>query len=174
MITISELRKNSLFSDVKISELRRILPTLRKEYYPRSAEICKEGEPGSCLYLILSGQVKLSMSEQTHTESLGYLNAGDFFGEASVLTHEPRTVTAEAVIDAEILLLSQQSFYNLVERDPTVMHNVIRTIDRRLRRRTLGLFHQQLKHSQIVSIYSPKKIPLKTFLAVNLAASLYE
>ena len=133
MISISELRKNTLFSGVKVSELRRILPTLRQEYYPRSAEICREGEPGSCMYIILSGQVKLTMTECARTETLAYLNAGDFFGEASILSNEPRAVTAEVVIDAEILLLSQQHFYDLVERDPTVMHNVIRTIDRRLR-----------------------------------------
>ncbi len=110
MITISELRKNALFSDVKVLELRRILPTLRQEYYPRSAVICKEGESGSCIYIILSGQVKLTVTENTHTEILAYLNAGDFFGEAAVLTSVPRSVTAEAVIDAEILLLSQSSF----------------------------------------------------------------
>ena len=120
MISLSDLRKNALFSDVKVSELRRIIPTLRKEYYPRSVEICKEGEPGSCIYIILSGQVKVSLTEDTHTRTLGYLNAGDFFGEAAVLTNEPRTITAEAVIDAEILLLSRQNFYDLVERDPLV------------------------------------------------------
>lgn len=172
MISISELRKNTLFSGVKVSELRRILPTLRQEYYPRSAEICREGEPGSCMYIILSGQVKLTMTERARTETLAYLNAGDFFGEASILSNEPRAVTAEVVIDAEILLLSQQHFYDLVERDPTVMHNVIRTIDRRLRRRTLGMFHQQPKQSQIVAVYSPKRIAIKTVVAVNLAISL--
>lgn len=172
MISISELRKNTLFSGVKVSELRRILPTLRQEYYPRSAEICREGEPGSCIYIILSGQVKLTMTENARTETLAYLNAGDFFGEASVLSNEPRTVTAEVVIDAEILLLSQQHFYDLVEREPTVMHNIIRTIDRRLRRRTLGMFHQQPKQSQIIAVYSPKRIAVKTFIAVNLAMSL--
>ncbi len=174
MITISELRKNALFSDVKVSELRRILPTLRKEYYPRSVVICKEGEPGSCIYIILSGQVKLTLTEITHTETLVYLNAGDFFGESAVLTNESRSVTAEAVIDAEILLLNRTSFYELVERDTTVMHNIIRTIDTRIRRRTLGMFHQQPKPSQIVSVYSPKKAPCKTFLTVNLSVSLYE
>lgn len=173
MITIADLRRNALFADVKVSELRRILPTLRKEYYPRSALICREGEQGSSVYIILSGQVKLSITENTHTTNLGYLNAGDFFGESAVLTNEPRTITAEAVIDAEIVLLSHQSFHELVERDPTIMHNIIRTIDQRIRKKTLGLFHQQPKHSQIVSIYSPKKTPRKTFLAVHLAVSLF-
>ncbi len=175
MISLAELRKNALFSDVKISELRRILPTLRKEYYPRSAEICKEGDVGSCLYIILSGQIKLTTTiESTHTETLTYLNAGDFFGEGALLSNEPRTVTAEAAIDAEVLLLGRQSFYDLVECDPTVMHNIIRTIDRRLRRRTWRMFHQQPKQSQIISVYSPKKVRIKTFVAVNLAASLYK
>jgi NTE family protein len=174
LIKISELRKNALFFDVKVSELRRVLPTLQKEYYPRSAQICREGEPGSCIYIILSGQVKLTITENTHTKTLAYLNAGDFFGESSVLTGEPRTVTAEAVIDAEILLLHKTHFYEIVERDQTILHNIIRTIDKRIRLRTLGLFHQQLKQSQIVSVYSPKSSPFKTFLAVNLAVSLYK
>ncbi|MBD3309060.1 cyclic nucleotide-binding domain-containing protein, partial [candidate division KSB3 bacterium] len=172
MITISELRKNALFLGVKTSEIRRILPTLRQEYYPRSAVICREGEPGTCIYIILSGQVKLSIIEKTHTKTLTYLNAGDFFGEGAILTNEPRSVTAEAVIDAEILLFNQQTFHDLVERDATIMHNIIRTIDRRIRKRTLGMFHQQVKQSQIIALYSPKKNPWKTFLAVSLAVSL--
>lgn len=173
MIKIAELRKNALFSEVKVSEIRRVLPKLQKEYYPRSAVICREGEPGSCLYIILSGQVKITVTENTHTRTLAYLNAGDFFGESAVLTGDPRIVTAEAVIDAEILLLNQKIFSEFVERDPTIIHNVIRVLDERLRVRTLGLFHQQPKQSQIISIYSPRKSPLKTFVAVNLATSLY-
>jgi len=136
--------------------------------------VCREGDPGPCVYIILSGQVKLTVTENTHTKTLACLNAGDFFGESAVLTGEPRTVTAEAVIDAEILLLNQKHFVEFVDRDPTIMHNVIRAIDQRLRLKTLGLFHQQRKQSQIISIYSPKKAPFKTFLAVNLAASLYK
>lgn len=172
MIKIAELRKNALFAEVKVSELRKILPALQKEYYPRSAIICREGEPGACLYIILSGQVKLTVTEKTHTKTLAYLNAGDFFGESSLLTGEPRTITAEVIIDAEILRLPQPHFEDVVARDPTLLHNVIRAIDKRIRVNTLGLFQQQPKQSQIISIYSPKKAPFKTFLAVNLAVSL--
>ncbi len=139
MITIADLRRNALFADAKATELRRILPTLRKEYYPRSAVICREGDQGSSIYIILSGQVKLSVTENTHTTNLTYLNAGDFFGESAVLTNEPRSVTAEAVIDAEIVLLSQQSFHEFVERDPTIIHNIIRTIDQRIRQKNSGV-----------------------------------
>lgn len=172
MIKIAELRKNALFSNVKVSEIRRILPKLQKDYYPRSAVICREGELGSSLFIILSGQVKLTVIEETHTKTLAYLNAGDFFGESTVLSNEPRTVTAEVVIDAEILVLTRNLFDEMVERDPTIIHNIIRTLDQRIRLTTLGLFQQQLKQSQIVAIYSPKKTSLKTFLSVNLAVSL--
>ena len=51
MIRISELRKNALFSNVKVSEIRRILPKLQQMYYPRSAIICREGERGDWLYI---------------------------------------------------------------------------------------------------------------------------
>lgn len=148
------------------------MPKLEKAYYPRSAAICREGEPGTCLYIIRSGQVKLTITENTHTRPLMYLNAGDFFGESTVLTGKPRSVTAEAVIDAEIFVLQRRDFDELVQRDPTILHNVIRAIDKRIRLKTLGLFQQQPKPSQILSVYSPKDTPLKTFLAVHLAASL--
>jgi len=172
MIRISELRKNALFSNVRVSEIRRILPKLQQAYYPRSALICREGELGNCLYIILSGQVKLSITEETHTKTLAYLNAGDFFGESAVLQNEPRRVTAEAVIDAEVLLLTRNIFEELVERDPSIMHNIIYALDQRIRLNTIGLFQPQLKQSQIVSIYSPRNARVKTFVAVNLAMSL--
>lgn len=173
MIKIADLRKNALFSNVKVMELRRILPKLQKAYYPRSAVICREGERGSCLYLILSGQVKLTTTEGTHTKTLAYLNAGDFFGESAVLSNDVRPVTAEVVIDAEILQLSQSHFDELVSRDPTVLHNVIRALDQRIRVNTLGMFQPQTKQSEIVAIYSPRKVSSKTLIAVNVAASLY-
>lgn len=172
MIRISELRKNALFANVKVSEIRRILPKLQQAYYPRSAIICREGELGNCLYILLSGQVKLSITEETHTKTLAYLNAGDFFGESAVLQNEPRGVTAEAVIDAEVLLLTRNLFNELFERDPAIMHNVIYALDQRIRLNTLGLFQPQLKQSQIIAIYSPRHARVKTFTALNLAISM--
>ena len=172
LIRVSELRKNVLFANVKVSEIRRILPKLQQAYYPRSAILCREGELGNCLYIVLSGQVKLSITEETHTKTLAYLNAGDFFGESAVLQNEPRSVTAEAVIDAEVLLLTRTLFDELLERDPAIMHNVIYALNQRIRLNTLGLFQPQLKQSQIISIYSPRNGKVKTFVAVNLAVSL--
>ncbi len=172
LIRVSELRKNALFANVKVSEIRRILPKLQQAYYPRSAIICREGELGNCLYIILSGQVKLTITEETHTKTLAYLNAGDFFGESAVLQNEPRSVTAEAVIDAEVLLLTRNLFDEFLERDSSIMHNVIYALDQRIRVNTLGLFQPQLKQSQIISIYSPRNGRVKTFAAVNLAVSL--
>jgi NTE family protein len=172
VIRISELRKNALFANVKVAEIRRILPKLQQAYYPRSAIICREGEQGNCLYIILSGQIKLTMTEDTHTKTLAYLNAGDFFGESAVLQNEPRGLTAEAVIDAEVLLLTRALFEELFERDPVIMHNILYALDQRIRLDTLGLFQPQLKQSRIVAVYSPRHGRVKTFVALNLAVSL--
>ncbi len=173
MLNLQELRKSALFTGVEGSKLRRVLPQLEKKYYSRGAVIFKEGDPSQALYLILSGQVKIiERNEQGRPEVLMYLHAGDFFGETSVITHEIRSVTAEVVIDAEILIIPKAVFEEIYHREPKILHNVIRTLSQRISLKTKGLVQRNPKTHTIIAIYHPRKEIEGAFLTSNLAASI--
>ncbi|HWP46031.1 MAG TPA: patatin-like phospholipase family protein [Candidatus Limnocylindrales bacterium] len=173
MLNLQELRKSALFTGVEVAELRRVLPQLEKKYYSRGAIIFKEGDPSQALYLILSGQVKIiERNQQGRPEVLMYLHAGDFFGETSVITHEIRSVTAEVVIDAEILIIPKAVFEEIYHREPKILHNVIRTLSQRLSLKTKGLVQRNPKTHSIIAIYHPRKEIEGAFLTSNLAASI--
>jgi NTE family protein len=173
MLNLQELRKSALFTGVDLSELRRILPRLEKKYYSRGALIFKEGDPSQALYLILSGQVKITeRNEQGQPQVLMYLHAGDFFGETSVITNEIRSVTAEVVIDADILIIDKAVFEEIYHREPKILHNVIKTLSQRISLKTKGLVQRSPKTHSIIAVYHPKKEIEGAFLTCNLAVSI--
>jgi|GEM_PF-2947925 len=173
MLNLQELRKSALFTGIEISELRRILPRLEKKYYSRGDVVFKEGDPSRALYLILSGQVKIiGRDEQGRHAVIMYLHAGDFFGETSLITGEARSGTAEVVIDADILAIEKEVFEDISQKEPRVLHNVIRILSQRISLKTRGLVQPSPKAHIIVSIYQPRKEIEGAFLAANLAASI--
>ena len=61
--------------------------------FPRGTVLFNEGDIGTEMYLINAGEVRLSRKTEQGVVVLGTLGFGEFFGEMSVITNEPRTMT---------------------------------------------------------------------------------
>ena len=81
--------------------------------------IFDEGDPGPEMYVIREGKVRISGTSQGRETTLGVLNKSDFFGEMSLLTGRPRSATARAVGNVELLVIDKAQFEHLVD-DPLV------------------------------------------------------
>lgn len=173
MLNLQELKKNALFAGIEVSELRRFLPRLEKKYYSRRDLVFKEGDPSQAIYLILSGQIKIIGRDAYGRHAvLMYLHAGDFFGETSMITGQTRSVTAEVVIDADLLIMEMDIFEEISREEPRILHNLLRTLNQRISSKTKGLVQQSPKPHTVVSIYHSRKEMDGAFLTANLAASI--
>jgi CRP-like cAMP-binding protein len=101
--------------------------------FPAGAVIFEEGDPGSRLFVIQSGAVRIVKRLGTRSVSLARLGPGEFFGEMALLDHRPRS--AAAVVDeaARILELDEASFDRLVSERGDVALRILKRLSTRLR-----------------------------------------
>jgi CRP/FNR family transcriptional regulator, cyclic AMP receptor protein len=93
--------------------------------------IFNTGDPGEVLYVVKSGTVTLTVGERT----VETLETGGMFGEMA-LVHggEPRSATAAAATDVELVPVDLPLFRHLVAHTPFFAEAVLRVMADRLRR----------------------------------------
>jgi CRP/FNR family transcriptional regulator/CRP/FNR family cyclic AMP-dependent transcriptional regulator len=86
------------------------------------------------MFLIVAGQVKVVLPSGDGEEAiLGVLNAGECFGELSLLDGEPRSATIVATEPTDVLVVDRERFLAAVAANPRVAVDFLRILARRLR-----------------------------------------
>ena len=91
--------------------------------------IFREGDEARDLFVIKSGQVRIQIGNRTVTE----LGPDSIFGEMALIDNEPRSATATAVTDVELVPVSEKQFLFLVSQTPYFALKVMRVLAKRLR-----------------------------------------
>jgi CRP/FNR family transcriptional regulator, cyclic AMP receptor protein len=102
------------------------------ETFAGGTTIFEEGEPGDRLYVVKSGSVSLTVKGR-ELETVG---PGGLFGEMAVIDREPRSATAVAESDCELVAIDKRRFWFLVQETPYFAEIVMRVMADRLRRET--------------------------------------
>jgi CRP-like cAMP-binding protein len=92
--------------------------------------IFREGDEARELFVIRSGEVRIQIGNRTITE----LGTDSIFGEMALIDNEPRSATAIAVTDTELVPVSEKQFLFLVSQTPHFALNVMRVLAERLRK----------------------------------------
>lgn len=101
----------------------------------RGEELFLEGEPGTSLFLVAEGKLKIGRRQPDGREYLlSVLGPGDLCGELAVLDPAPRDTNAVAVTEARVLALGRREFRALVHRHPDVATHLLAALARRVRR----------------------------------------
>lgn len=126
------LRNIPFFAELDENVLEAISRRLQREHYHKGAAVFLEGEPGECMYLIESGQIKIVLENGSEEKIFSYLGPGNFFGEMAVLLGERRSATARVVIDADLLVLRKEDLDDLLETHPQIAVMMTQELGRRL------------------------------------------
>jgi CRP/FNR family transcriptional regulator, cyclic AMP receptor protein len=100
--------------------------------FPKGTILFREGDEGKEMFLINSGEVKLSRKTSQGDVVLAKLGFGEFFGEMSVITNEPRTVTAESITDCRLNVITKDVLETLVAGKPLVALSILKKLMFRL------------------------------------------
>ncbi len=98
--------------------------------------IFREGDAGDCMYLVSEGAVRISKKGRMgNQETLGYIEAGNFFGEMALIDGHERSAQASAAGDGAVLArMDEPAFHNILQNAPTSLHmNFLRSVVERLR-----------------------------------------
>jgi CRP/FNR family transcriptional regulator, cyclic AMP receptor protein len=95
--------------------------------------ICREGESSAEMFVIRRGSVRVFKASPRGELDLAVLSKGDFFGEMSVLEGLPRDASAQALGDAEVLVMTAGALLVRLRRDPTFAFELLRRLSGRVR-----------------------------------------
>ena len=96
--------------------------------------IFRQGDPGSEMFVISAGRVRLTIGTEGHEKDVALLGAGEFFGELSLLGDLPRSATAVAVEDSVLLVIARDAFAMMVQDDLDIVFRMMNIQGERLRR----------------------------------------
>ncbi|MBF0185195.1 MAG: cyclic nucleotide-binding domain-containing protein [Magnetococcales bacterium] len=88
--------------------------------------IFRQGEPADCCYVILEGQVEMSVEKDGACWlRLETLEKNEVFGTTSLFGNTPRILTARALVETRLLTIDQSGFLQWVHDDPTLAMRIL-------------------------------------------------
>lgn len=111
-------------------------PRRRTKQYAHKQVIFEEGAPGDAAYLIAEGEVEVFRKKGGKEVGIASLQRGDIFGEMSLIDHAPRTATARAIGDVNLIVVTPEdlaSRLDHLEQNDKVLRRLIDVFVRRLR-----------------------------------------
>ncbi len=125
-----------LLSSLGRAGLRRLVEQCRFIERAPGQSIVVEGEPGDALYVVVRGEVEVTVAGRD--EPLGHLGEGAFFGELAVLANRPRSATVRAAEPSELLEIDRAVLASLLADDPAVLRTLLGFFRDRLTERLIA------------------------------------
>jgi len=126
-----------LFAGLSPLDLKQVAAIADEETFNDGEEIAHEGDVGDVMFVIVNGEVRVSMTVDGNEKEVARRKAGDFVGEMSIISREPRNATLVAVGDVQTLCIDQKSFEGLIRERPDVSLAVMQVLTKRLKEASL-------------------------------------
>ena len=135
MKNIELLKTVSLFWDLNKTELGYISDKMVSKKFENGNLIFLEESEGKNLFFVVEGSVKVTrLSKDGREVILAMLNAGDFFGEMSLLDGEARSANVIALEKTEVLSLNRDDFLVVLHDYPKIAIQLLKEMTSRLRK----------------------------------------
>jgi CRP/FNR family transcriptional regulator, cyclic AMP receptor protein len=125
------LKSTSLFFETPDDVVTDVVQHLSERQVEADEMIFAKGDPGSCMYFIAAGRVRVFDGERT----INVLGRREIFGEMAALDPEPRSASVMAIDETLLLQFDQEPLYELMAHRPEVLRGVIHILNQRLRAR---------------------------------------
>lgn len=112
------LRTFPVFSPLGDNDMYDLFTLLRFKKYGPNELILRKGDPGTHLYIILTGMVEVV---DDHGETISMLESGGVFGEMSLLTGAPVVTSVYSRAETKLAALTSKDFKHVLHRYP-VLH----------------------------------------------------
>jgi CRP/FNR family transcriptional regulator len=130
-------RRVPLFANLSPLDLKQVATIADEEVFNDQEELCHEGDVGDVMFIIVSGEVKVSSYRNGVDMEIARRRSGDYVGEMAIIGREPRMASLVAVGDVRTLCIDQKSFEGLIRERPDVSLVVMRELSQRLKEASL-------------------------------------
>lgn len=141
MDPIQLLPKAPIFEGLTSADLEPLRAAVRSRTYERGSYLFREGDPGSHLYVVVRGQVKIGRVGEGGGEMV-FAIAGPFevFGEMSLFDEEgQRTADAQALEPTECLVIAKDPLLRFLSAQPNLLIRIIGTLSAYIKRKDAAM-----------------------------------
>jgi CRP-like cAMP-binding protein len=115
------LKSAVLFSAIAAETLSRVAQMAEEVSFGAGSPVYREGEPGSALYVVASGAVRIMAGAR----ELAVLRRGDPFGEIAVLNRDVYRASVTAIEDSVLLRIDQEDMFELMQSNTEILQGII-------------------------------------------------
>jgi CRP-like cAMP-binding protein len=165
-MTLDAIRSVPLFASLDDEAATELRSLLRTQDTKAGATLFRAGEDGDAMYLIESGRVRITVSDEDQKQIvLAELARGDFFGEMAIIDGKKRSADAAVFEDARLAVLSRENFLSFIHDNPKVALEMLSATFSRLRRTDKML---QQRVSRNVNVVYEKSLNTLDRLAIAI------
>jgi HEAT repeat protein len=134
MERILYLREVPLFAGLSPVELKQIAGISGEHYFTSGEVFARQGELGDEMFIVVSGEVEVRMRREDGTEVvITRRTPGEFVGEMSIISNQPRMASLAAVGNVRVLCVEKSHFESVLRERPEVSLALIQALVERLR-----------------------------------------
>jgi CRP/FNR family cyclic AMP-dependent transcriptional regulator len=129
------LKSLPVFSGLGEASLLSLVSAGRFMQVEKGQFIFFQSDSSDNVYIVRSGLVSIVLGSPDGREMvINEMRPGDFFGEVGVLTRQPRSTSAIARTESELLALPHQAFLSILAAEPILARRILEMTANRLRR----------------------------------------
>jgi CRP/FNR family cyclic AMP-dependent transcriptional regulator len=133
-VSTALLRNVPLLSVLSEDELALLARVVIRKSYARGSQILGAGDPTDSLYILISGRIKVFMSDLDGKEViLAILGPNEFVGEMGLIDNSPRSANVVALEPCEVVCISKPDFKRCLADNFDMAMTVMRGLVKRLR-----------------------------------------
>jgi CRP/FNR family cyclic AMP-dependent transcriptional regulator len=123
-----------MFAGFPDDSLRLLATLVTRKSVSRGTTVMVAGDPTDSLYIVISGRLKVMMSDAEGKEViLAILGSGEFFGEMGLIDDAPRSASVVAIEPCELLCVTKRDFKRCLAENFEMSMAVMRGLVKRLR-----------------------------------------
>ena len=158
-----KIADSELFKNISTESIKKALSFAEHRILLDDTIIYREGDQPDSLFIVISGRAKVYFTETDGTEkTLAIMNEGDSFGEIALLIGQPHRTSTKTIGTTNLLVLSQENFRKLCNRDTEISMALITGLAKRLVQKDKEIFNASEKekaYQQFVSEQDELSLP---------------
>jgi CRP/FNR family transcriptional regulator, cyclic AMP receptor protein len=128
------LKQVPLFIGLADEDIDELMAVAKRRTFRSGEVIFHRDDPGTVLYVIKEGKVKISLiSAEGQEISLVVFGKGECFGEFAILDGLPRSADAIALERVECFTLQRSEFHKAIAKNPKIAIQVMEVLSKRIR-----------------------------------------
>ena len=113
-----------IFAPLSADEITLLAQAAVSHVFAPSETVIRAGDPGSSMFVVHKGRVRVQVSENGRSRTVATLNEGDFFGEMALFTGEPRTANVLALEETEVLEIGHAAMKSVFDTNPDLVESL--------------------------------------------------